>query len=591
MNIRRINCQIASLLGSATLLIALCGAMLAFAQAPCEQIKAACTKAGFVQGGASSGTGLWRDCVEPILQGRAHPKKATKPLAKVDPLVVAACKAQNPNFGPGGQKGGAGTTFVAPLSSLPATQPRIFASSREHPNIVFVLTDDLAMNLVQYMPNVLDMEKRGVTFANYFVTDSLCCPSRSSIFTGCFPHNTGIFRNEGDDGGYQGYVVRGHENNNVATALWVAGYRTAMLGKYLNGYEPSRHPRAAGWNFWRVAGNGYGGFNYALNEDGKVVRYAHAPADYLTDVVSQQATRFIRESKGHPFVIEVATFAPHAPYIPAPRDAGAFPGLRAPQTPAFGAAPGPNAPRWLARQPALTEADKAQIDEAFRKRAQSVLAVDAMIGALQAAVAEIGQENNTYFVFSSDNGYHMGDYRLMPGKMTAFDTDINVPLVVTGPDVPAGVKLNEIVENIDLNPTFLELTGVGANANADGHSLASLLSGQTAGDWRTSALIEHHGPRHEPDDPDAPAVRSGNPPTYEAMRTAAALYVEYEDGDREYHELASDPYELNNTYNSLSEAQRAALHSALAAMQSCKGGASCWAAQHAAVPQGKPGAR
>src|SRR5664279_3255973 len=114
----------------------------------------------------------------------------------------------------------------------------------------------------------------------------------------------------------------------------------------------------------------------------------------------------------------------------------------------------------LARQPALTAMDEVHINEAFRKRAQSVLAVDEMIGAVQKAVASLGQENNTYFVFSSDNGYHMGDYRLIPGKMTAFDTDINVPLVVTGPGVPSGLELNNIVENIDLNPTFIELSGV-----------------------------------------------------------------------------------------------------------------------------------
>jgi len=550
----------------------------ACAQSACEQIKTACSNAGFVQGGASSGTGLWRDCVTPILQGRNHPHKASKRLPQLDPQIVAACKEQNPNFGPMGGAGGA--SFTAPPSALPSTPPTSLTSSPQHPNIVFVLTDDLSMNLVQYMPHVLAMQKNGVTFTHYFVTDSLCCPSRSSIFTGCFPHNTGIFRNQGDEGGYQAFVVRGHENNNFATALWLAGYRTAMLGKYLNGYEPGRHAPAAGWTLWRVAGNGYPEFNYALNEDGKVTHYGMKPSDYLTDVVSEQAVKFIKDSKGRPFVIEVATFAPHAPYTPAPRDADGFPGLKVPQTPAFDAAPDANGPKWLARQPALTAMDKAHINEAFRKRAQSVLAVDEMIGALQKAVASLGQENNTYFVFSSDNGYHMGDYRLMPGKMTAFDTDINVPLVVTGPGVPSGLELNNIVENIDLNPTFIELSGVEAQPNVDGHSLTVLLHGQKAADWRTAALVEHHGPRHEPDDPDAPAVRSGNPPTYEAMRTAGELYVEYADGDREYHNLSADPYELHNTYSMLTAEQKSALHAAIVAMQSCKGSSGCWAAQH-----------
>jgi N-acetylglucosamine-6-sulfatase len=351
-----------------------------------------------------------------------------------------------------------------------------------------------------------------------------------------------------------------------------------MMGKYLNGYEPRQHPPAAGWTSWDVAGNGYAEFHYALNQNGQLTPHGMKPSDYLTDVLSELAVQFIEQSHGQPFVIEVATFAPHAPYTPAPRDAGAFPGLKAPRTPAYDAAPDAATPRWLSKQPALTAADKAQIDEAFRKRAQSVLAVDAMIGALQAAVAASGQEKDTYFVFSSDNGYHMGEYRLMPGKMTAFDTDIQVPLIITGPGIPAGLKLDEMAENIDLYPTFLELTGVESRSSVDGRSLAPLLRGQKT-DWRSAILVEHRGPRHEPLDPDAPAIRSGNPPTYEALRTATTLYVEYADGDREYHDLVADPYELHNNFSALTAEQKSALHGAIAAMQSCHGAESCWTAQ------------
>lgn len=559
-------------------------AAVAQGQSPCEQIKTACTNAGFVQGGAKSGVGLWHDCVDPLLGRRAHSRINTKTLPRVDPKIVAACKAQNPNYGPPGAAAAASSPTAPPASTLQAAPPKTLASSPQHPNIVFILTDDLSMNLVQFMPHVFEMQKHGVTFANYFVTDSLCCPSRSSIFTGNFPHNTGIFKNQGEDGGYLAFVGFGRDRDTFATSLWSAGYRTAMMGKYLNGYEPARHAAAPGWTSWDVAGNGYPEFHYSLNQNGQVMAYGMKPSDYLTDVLSELGSQFIKQSKGQPFVIEIATFAPHAPYTPAPRDANAFPGLKVPQTPAYDAAPDPAGPRWLRRQPPLTPMDKANIDDAFRKRAQSVLAVDMMIGALQQAVAAIGQENNTYFVFSSDNGYHMGDYRLMPGKMTAFDTDIHVPLIITGPGVPAGLKLADIVENVDLNPTFAELSGIRSRSNADGHSLATLLHGQKSGDWRTAALIEHHGPRHEPEDPDAPGLRSGNPPTYEAMRTATALYVEYSDGDREYHDLVADPFELRNTFTSLSAAQKSALHAALAAMQACRGSESCWSAQQPKLP-------
>ncbi|HEY4932148.1 MAG TPA: sulfatase-like hydrolase/transferase [Terriglobales bacterium] len=577
------SCNRIARLGVTTIALAvLFAAPAAQGQQPCEQIKTACTKAGFVPGGASSGSGLWRDCVDPILNGRARSRKSGKPVPQVDPQVVAACKTQDPSFGQpkSANAGVASAPMSAPPASVPATPPPPLSNSAQHPNIVFVLTDDLSMNLLQFMPHVLQMEKDGVTFANYFVTDSLCCPSRSSIFTGNFPHNTGIFKNQGDDGGYLAFVGFGREHSTFATALWSAGYRTAMMGKYLNGYEPARHAAAPGWTTWNVAGNGYPEFHYSLNQNGQVVPYGMKPQDYLTDVMAELGRQYIKQSKGQPFVIEIATFAPHAPYTPAPRDASAFSGLTVPRTPAFDAAPDLAGPRWLSRQPALTAADKMRIDEAFRKRAQSVLAVDAMIGALQAAVAAIGQAQFTYFVFSSDNGYHMGDYRLMPGKMTAFDTDIHVPLVITGPGVAAGRIVDDIVENIDLYPTFLDLTGVASPASVDGHSVAPLLRGQRVADWRTAALVEHHGPRHEPEDPDAPAVRSGNPPTYEAMRTATALYVEYADGDREYHDLAADPFELRNTFTTLTAEQKAALHAAIAAMQACRGSESCWTAQH-----------
>ena len=161
-----------------------------------------------------------------------------------------------------------------------------------------------------------------------------------------------------------------------------------------------------------------------------------------------------------------------------------------------------------------------------------MLAVDKMIGELQAAVASIGQARKTYFIFSSDNGYHMAEFRLMPGKMSAYDTDVRVPLLVTGPKVPAGRTFEEIVENIDLNPTFNELAAATTFPFADGVSLVPLWQGRTTGEWRGVALVEHHGPLNDPVDPDMPSPRSGNPTTYSAIRLRGGLYVEYSDGKR-----------------------------------------------------------
>jgi N-acetylglucosamine-6-sulfatase len=471
-------------------------------------------------------------------------------------------------------------TWGAPVSQSSAQAIVLQAgssSSARRANIVFILTDDLSMDLVPYMPHVLKMQQEGVTFADYFVTDSLCCPSRSSIFTGRYPHETGIFENVGPDGGYVAFREHGYEHATFATALSAVGYRTAMLGKYLNGYEPVINHPAPGWATWAVAGFGYPEFNYDLNQDGGVVHYGDAPTDYMTDVVSRLGARFIKEAADVPFVLEVATFAPHAPYTPAPRDAEALPEVRAPRTPAFDAVPDA-APRWLRALPALSDADKATIDRDYRKRAQSVLAVDKMIGELQEAVASIGEASNTYFIFSSDNGYHMGEYRLMPGKLTAYDTDVHVPLIVTGPGVPSGRVVEEIVENVDLCPTFAELAGAAAPAAVSGRSLVPLLRGQDVADWRTAALVEHRGPQMAAVDPDLPAPRTGNPPTYEAMRTRTSLYVEYANGDEEYHDLTADPDELRNTFSSLPSEEQASLQTALQALKTCEGASGCWSA-------------
>ena len=461
------------------------------------------------------------------------------------------------------------------------------AADAARPNIVFVLTDDLSMNLLQYMPNVLQMQRTGLTFNNYFVSDSLCCPSRSSIFTGNFPHTTKVFDNEGPQGGFRQFYDRGEELHTFAIALQRAGYNTGMMGKYLNGYGQDKGSVPGlpftyvppGWSEWDVAGWGYPEFDYSLNEDGTVVNYGHKPSDYLTDVMADKGVDFINSSAalGKPFFLELATFAPHDPYTPAPRDANDFPGLQAPHPPNFDVLP-TNAPRWLARRPPLTADQQNRINTVYRLRAQSVQAVDQMIGRIEAALAANGQSDNTYIVFSSDNGLHTGEYRLMPGKMTAFDTDIHVPLVIQGPGIPAGVSTNAITENIDLAKTFAQIGGT--NMSGDGHSLLPLFGGSTPTTWRNAALIEHHGPDLRTDDPDFQPPPSGNPNSYEAMRTPDFLYVEYKDGEREFYDLRTDPFELHNLAPTMTLLQLFQLHQELLTLERCQGATKCWAAMH-----------
>ncbi len=452
------------------------------------------------------------------------------------------------------------------------------------PNIVFVLTDDLAWNLVQYMPHVEQLRARGTTFTNYFVTDSLCCPSRASTFTGRYPHDTGIFTNGGADGGFAAFHARGEEKHTFATRLQAHGYRTAMMGKYLNGYTAQKRVGGRplyippGWNEWDVAGNGYSEFDYNLNENGRLVHYGSLPRSYLTDVLARKGSSFVDRAakKGKPFFLEIATFAPHAPYTPAPRDAQDFPGLQAPRTPAFNEANVSDKPSWLRDHALLTPEQISAIDTNYRLRAQAVEAVDDLIAKLEATLKRDGVAGNTYIVFSSDNGLHMGDHRLLTGKLTAFDTDIRVPLVVAGPHVGHGRIVARVAENIDLSPTFEHLGRAGVPPSVEGQSLVSLLHGTRAPDWRDAALIEHHGPDFGASaGPDEPTPGSGNPLTYEALRLPHSMYVEYANGEREYYDLDSDPYELTNTFPKLSTDEVEALHSQLDVLENCHSAATC----------------
>jgi N-acetylglucosamine-6-sulfatase len=502
-------------------------------------------------------------------------------LAAIAAVVVGLATSRGD--GAAAHRSGVGT---GPGSGA-AGQPASLRAGPSHPNIVFILTDDLSMDLLPYMPQVQALQSDGMSFNNYFVSDSLCCPSRSSIFTGEFPHDSGVFTNAGPFGGLTAFYRHGDEDRTFNLALQREGYRTAMMGKYINGYLEGR-PRSPipntsvppGWSEWDVAGWGYREFDYKLNIDGTIHFFGHARRDYLTDVIARRGVHFINRSAAmaKPFFLELATFAPHTPYVPAPRDAHLFPGLMAPRPPSFDVLP-TDPPSWLAGHPPLTDHQISRINRAFRLRVQDVQAVGDMITQVRTALQADGLANNTYIVFSSDNGLHTGEYRLTPGKLTAFDTDIHVPLVVTGPGVPVGTTSDALTENVDLGETFAQM-GAATLSTGDGHSLLGLMRGDSPSGWSNAILVEHHGPKPDRDDPDEQTRSSGNPPSYEAMRTSDFLYVEYKGGEREFYDLRNDPYELDNLATALSPVDLGTLHAYLTRLEDCHGSAECWIAGH-----------
>jgi N-acetylglucosamine-6-sulfatase len=467
---------------------------------------------------------------------------------------------------------------VVLLPPGPRARPRIVRRTDRRPNIVFVLTDDLSWDLLRFMPHVREMQRDGMTFRQFMVSDSLCCSSRATILTGEFPHNTHVLGNTPPLGGYQAFGEFGARRRSVAIALQRSGYRTALFGKYLNGYHPFLKGADPGWSQWLGSSYAYDGFGYEESDNGRPVIAGFRPRDYITDTLSRHALRFIRGSAGRgPFFAMIATYAPHAPFTPAPRDRRRFRHVPLPRGGAFDA-PSTDPPTWLGHRPPLRPDQIAHLRRDYRERARSVVAVDDMIRRLRAALLATGVARNTYLVFSSDNGFHLGQHRLTDGKRTAFDQDIRVPLIVVGPGVARHRATSSLAGTVDLAPTFENWARLPADRGRDGRSLAPLLGGRRPRHWRRALLIEHTDDSVLPGDPDAQGWAEGKPESYTALRTRRATYVEYANGDREFYDRRHDPFELHNRAAQLSPRRRARLSASLARYRRCRGATRCLAA-------------
>jgi arylsulfatase A-like enzyme len=201
-------------------------------------------------------------------------------------------------------------------------------------------------------------------------------------------------------------------------------------------------------------------------------------------------------------------------------------------------------PQWLRERPLLNDQQIASIDALYRKQLQSMLAVEDLIEHVVDTLRRTGQLDNTYVALTSDNGFHLGQHRLPQGKITAFDEDIRVPLVVRGPGVPSGKRVDDFAGNVDLAPTFAELGDAKAPSFVDGRSLAPAMHGKSADDARTGMLVEHFSPN----DQNGRTRRRGGgaPPTYAAVRTDRYTYVEFVTGERQLYDLRADPDQLRN---------------------------------------------
>ncbi|MGH3752017.1 MAG: sulfatase family protein [Pseudonocardiaceae bacterium] len=482
-----------------------------------------------------------------------------------------------------GRGRGALLVLAVVLAGCATTPDRPARPVGDRPNIVYLLADDLDVGSVWAMPNLRRLLiDQGTSFNNFFASYPLCCPSRATVLRGQYAHNHGVLGNVPPRGGFRVFHERGHENSTVATWLQAAGYRTALMGKYLNlypdGVEDSYVP--PGWDEWQASTErGFNGFDYVLHANGMVTSYGQQPQDYLTDVLSRRANDFVRASAREPFFLYLAPQAPHWPATPAPRHVSMFADATAPRPGSFNEPDVSDKPSWIRDLPPLTIEQQATVDAVYRKRLASLQAIDEMIASLIDTLTGTGQLANTYFVFNSDNGFTFGTHRAGVGKNTAYDEDIRVPLIVRGPSVPAGRTREQLTGNIDLAPTFAELAGVPAPDFIDGRSLVPLLREDppSTATWRQAYLIEHESiPADRPKPPpwmreqQEPTFNRPNVPTLRGLRTSQYLYVEYTTGDRELYDLAADPAELTNLAPTADPRLLDTLTNQLHAMRECQ---------------------
>jgi N-acetylglucosamine-6-sulfatase len=470
-------------------------------------------------------------------------------------------------------------SYVGPASSMRKAKAQ---SAPAQPNIVFILADDMRKDDLKYMPKTKALlQSTGMTFENAFVSNALCCPSRSTIMRGQYSHNTGVWSNSSTDsssttaGGWQVYQQNGNEADNVATRLQGAGYQTAFFGKYLNGYTNTPYI-PPGWNRWFGAftSGDLHYFDYDVNDQGTITHYGTSDSDYSTDVISKQADAFISSnaSRGTPFFAYVAPLAPHDPSTPAPRDAHDYDGIQGPRLSSFNEADVSDKPTWIRQLSKLSSSQISAINKRHENRVESLQAVDDLVEGVVNTLNSPKPDGtnplgNTYIFFTSDNGFHHGEHRIARQKWRPYEEDIHMPLLVRGPGVAPGSTAYKLVQNTDYMPTILDLAGAQIPPYVDGRPLKPVLDGSVT-TWRSAVL------------PEAAANYS---PAYEGIRTISTggvpkrKYVEYSGGVKELYNLDTDPYELTNSYNAT--APPADLVSRLQALKGCAG-SGCFTAEN-----------
>ncbi|MGA8219188.1 MAG: sulfatase [Solirubrobacterales bacterium] len=456
------------------------------------------------------------------------------------------------------------------------------------PNVIMFTTDDQTVRDMMVMPKTQALiGDAGASFQHAYASDPLCCPSRVTVQTGEYAHNTGVLGNTPPNGGYSSF----NDKNDLPLWLQATGYRTIHIGKMPNGFgepqvggsgyvPPGWGPFAGGngpasrGEFYGFVGppSSYTGFT--LDENG--VEKTYGPDDYSTDVYADLAVDRINHHlaafPNNPLYMQVQFFGPHDPATPAPRHVGAFSTAPLPIDRSFNEKNVKDKPGWIRRIRRFGPGLIAKIQTRYQLRLETLLSVDDAVGRIVDDLAAHGVLGDTYLIFTSDQGFMQGQHRLHQGKFVPYEPSVQVPLEIRGPGVPAGSQPRALVWNGDITSTILQMTGAPAGLPQDGQTMLPLARDPTR--RSTRPILFETGPpgtTFEPGtgttaaaaarrrrghiyvkntdlDHTAQIARPILAPRYRAIRTGRYLLTKYSDGGREMYDLKQDPLELTSVW-------------------------------------------
>ena len=480
------------------------------------------------------------------------------------------------------------TVAVGVIAAAPSDQ----ATGAPPPgsNVVLLFTDDQPSTNMGPMPITRALiGDGGATFRRAYTSYPLCCPSRASMLSGLYMHNHGVRGNGGTYGGWHRFrdLIAG-EAFALPVRLDGEGYYSAHIGKYLNGYNAAEGLHVPpGWDEWygRIGGETKVYYDYSLVEQGPSgipasVYYGFDEADYSTDVFASKALDFIQRADGigQPFFLSVSFSAPHHPFTPAQSDLYRRDGFAIPPRPGFNEKNFKDKPAWLRKEARhrLGPGEKLKIVDQQRRRDETLLGVDRAINSIVDALGQQGLLDDTYVIFTSDNGLFRGEHRITGGKYLPYEPASHVPLMIRGPGITPGTNIDELVSNVDLATTILDVAGAN-DPSLDGRSLFPFLEDPALRTTRPLLLEADTGPGrgigagNDPDLVRASKVSKAGlrkrrgvknldqeklagvsqatgdrAPAYRAIRTDRYLYVLYASGDVELYDMSNDPAQLNS---------------------------------------------